>query len=233
MTQRLSLLPLGCDGRGAMSDFADNVNVTTHECAICEACREPIHSDAKLCKHCGTHRGWRKHLALSSTVLALLVALISVITAALPVFIKAFRPARSQVELKISRVSFDTLFVIASNYGDRPGSVAGGAILSVGNLQLGRPVILLNAQSERFIPPGISRELGFRIPEADQAYLASAVIKVQGSDKAVPHGSIVTRLPPGVAVAGVLLRASQFGAKETKILTGIPLKCAVTCNWGA
>jgi hypothetical protein len=195
-------------------------------------CRERILPDARLCKHCGAYQGWRKHLSLSSTVLALLVALISVATASIPVVVKAWTPHRSDVQLTVSRASFDTIFVVASNYGDRPGSVAGAAILSIGKTPLSHAIILTNGQNQRFIPAGASRELGFRIPAEEQAYLSATVMRVQGTADAITKGSIMDRLPRNTAIAGLLLRTAQFGAQETKILTGIPVKCSATCNWG-
>ena len=53
----------------------------------CIACKEEIVNAAWKCIHCGTVQNWRRYLSLSSTVLALLVALLSVLTVFIPVVV--------------------------------------------------------------------------------------------------------------------------------------------------
>src|SRR5437660_570837 len=66
----------------------------------CKACQEPINRNARKCIHCQGEQGEiRRRLAFSSTVLALLVALISVLTAAAPVLKEALTPKNSDIEL--------------------------------------------------------------------------------------------------------------------------------------
>ena len=52
----------------------------------CTTCGEEIANSARKCIHCDTYQDWRRYLTFSSTVLALLVALLSVATVAGPVF---------------------------------------------------------------------------------------------------------------------------------------------------
>lgn len=63
-----------------------------HTKGICIACKEPILEGASICKHCGVSQSWRKHLHLSSTILALLVALLSVLSTTIPVITGALEP---------------------------------------------------------------------------------------------------------------------------------------------
>lgn len=52
----------------------------------CRACRSPIHAEANKCVACGSAQDWTRFVALSSSVLALAVALVSVLTFALPIW---------------------------------------------------------------------------------------------------------------------------------------------------
>src|SRR5688500_2359672 len=61
------------------------------EQAFCVVCQEPIRLGATTCIHCGSSQGWQRHLSVSSTVLALLVALISVLQSALPTLFEMYR----------------------------------------------------------------------------------------------------------------------------------------------
>lgn len=56
----------------------------------CRVCGEDIKASAQKCIRCDSYQDWRGRLGLSSTVLALLVALISVITNGVPIISAAF-----------------------------------------------------------------------------------------------------------------------------------------------
>lgn len=51
---------------------------------VCKVCRESIRAGAKKCINCDSFQDWRRFLNMSGTVLALLVALVTVSSAALP-----------------------------------------------------------------------------------------------------------------------------------------------------
>lgn len=58
----------------------------------CKVCAEPINISAKKCIHCQSDQEWTSRLGFSATVLSLLVALITVLTAAIPVIRDAITP---------------------------------------------------------------------------------------------------------------------------------------------
>ncbi|QDU44306.1 hypothetical protein Mal52_27850 [Symmachiella dynata] len=107
----------------------------------CTVCGELIHSSAKKCTHCDTWLDWRRHLTLSSVVLSLLVALVSVSTVAVPIIVNAFQPNDAVINARILRVGegwgtrhegipprarqYDTTFfyVLAVNSGPKSGCV--------------------------------------------------------------------------------------------------------------
>lgn len=51
-----------------------------HHTKPCTACSELINYTATICKTCKTHQGWKKHIPTSSSMLALIVAALSIIT---------------------------------------------------------------------------------------------------------------------------------------------------------
>jgi hypothetical protein len=89
----------------------------------CKQCRQPIPADARLCVHCKSHQDWRGHLSISSTILALLVALLSVLTVTVPPVINALRPTTSRT------IAADPIFegngarVVVSNRGEEPATI--------------------------------------------------------------------------------------------------------------
>jgi len=75
------------------------------------------------CKTCGSYQDFRRHLNFSSTVLALLVALASVLTFLIPILADLFTPDDSLVEVQYQGSQQDRAYFIATNSGVRPGSV--------------------------------------------------------------------------------------------------------------
>lgn len=94
----------------------------------CSTCREPIRINAVRCVHCDAYQGWRRHISLSSTVLALLVALVSVTSAAVGSLTQALTPVRSDVQVKYLFADDFGVWLSATNSGSRAGIIAGGSI---------------------------------------------------------------------------------------------------------
>lgn len=88
---------------------------------LCVACKSEIEDGATKCVHCDSFQNWRRYLVFGNTVLALLVALISVSALAIPVFINALHEERSDVRIRLVSIGFpDTKFWVW-NTGDKPG----------------------------------------------------------------------------------------------------------------
>lgn len=92
----------------------------------CKVCIELIHENAIKCPNCGQFQNWQRHLNFSSTILALLIALISVISLSVPVFINTFRQNDSNIQVRLSYVEELTLALILINQGNRPGHLGSG-----------------------------------------------------------------------------------------------------------
>lgn len=89
----------------------------------CSTCHEPIFPGARKCVHCDSYQDWRRHLSMGSSVLALLVALVSVIALSAPMFVQLATPKNSKVEVRFQRLHLDNAYVLASNHGVRPASI--------------------------------------------------------------------------------------------------------------
>jgi hypothetical protein len=90
----------------------------------CRLCATPIPGGARLCPVCGSYQNWLGSLNRSGLVLSLLVALVSVLSVAIPAFQTALRPARS--ELRVLRYYFTETGVslVLTNKGAMPGFVS-------------------------------------------------------------------------------------------------------------
>ena len=94
----------------------------------CKSCGSDMLKNTHKCHNCGSFQNWRGHINLSSTVLALLVALVTVITAAYPIMVEALTDDNSIVNLvfqssrKDSPDSYGYIF-IAGNSGNRPAGL--------------------------------------------------------------------------------------------------------------
>jgi hypothetical protein len=92
--------------------------------ARCTTCLEPIWIGAKKCTHCDSYQDWRGFFSFSSTVLALMVSLVTVLGAFLPIIINLARPRDSNLQLAQSPIfEGGHLYVLATNKGIRDGVV--------------------------------------------------------------------------------------------------------------
>jgi hypothetical protein len=90
---------------------------------LCATCGEPIAFSARKCIHCDAYQDWRRYLAFSSTVLALLVALLSVATVAVPVLRDVLIAKDSDLVGSFQGLSDNGAVFVVSNAGNRPGTV--------------------------------------------------------------------------------------------------------------
>jgi hypothetical protein len=89
----------------------------------CKVCAEKIKSAARICIHCSSYQDWRADLNISSTVLSLLVALVSVLTVAAPVMINALTPKNSKLAVSFQGANNQNMDILVSNGGSRPGTI--------------------------------------------------------------------------------------------------------------
>jgi hypothetical protein len=95
----------------------------------CKICKEPINSEARKCIHCQSDQGWRSRLSVSTAMMSLLVALVSVLTVAIPVIKTLVTPENSELVFAPQGATAETISVLVSNKGIRAGSVRSGAVV--------------------------------------------------------------------------------------------------------
>lgn len=131
--------------------------------SLCLTCCKPIHPKAKKCSECDSYQDWRRHLSMGSSVLALLVALVSVLALGAPLIKAALTPEDSNLRILFQGIRNNQLYAMVTNSGIRPGSIEGArlrASLSPSTYSWDRELPL----EPLIIPPGDSRQLVVPIP---------------------------------------------------------------------
>jgi hypothetical protein len=103
-----------------------------HKVKECIICGEEIKDTAKKCTHCNSFQNWQRYFEMSSVVLSLLVALLSVTSTAVPTIIKAFTPQNSHLAFTYLSSQKNSISIIAFNSGIRPGVVTEAKIIIEG-----------------------------------------------------------------------------------------------------
>jgi hypothetical protein len=164
---------------------------------LCKQCCSAIPRGARLCSHCSSYQDWRSWFSVSSTVLALLTALVSVLGIATPAVINVLHSPRSDAILQTPSLDGATLRVVAINRGDAPASLIRARI--DGEYLAGATKVRLRNDGDAIISPG-SKLLTFDIIpllDANQSY--------DGSVEAIT--AIVSKKP--LPVTSVLLGLAQ------------------------
>ena len=81
---------------------------------LCKQCCNDIPPGARLCSHCSSYQDWRSWFSVSSTVLAMLTALVSVLGIATPAVINVLHSPKSDAILQVPSLDGTTLRVVAS-----------------------------------------------------------------------------------------------------------------------
>ena len=89
----------------------------------CRICARPIPVEAKKCADCLSYQDWRSSLGVSTTVLSMLVALVSVVAAATPGFVSLLAGQDSKLAFGAPAMRRGAFLQFASNAGARPGVV--------------------------------------------------------------------------------------------------------------
>jgi len=158
----------------------------------CLTCKEPIREGAKKCKTCDSYQDWRRHLQISSSVLALLVALVSVLSFAAPIAADLMQEDGSKATISLQTVQGGNVYFMASNAGNRPAGV-GNATLTVryGNETTRLP--LYRTGEPPFIPPGGSQQLAYTLSEDQRQMIPSMFVRqrnLKGGSKPDTSGEV-------------------------------------------
>lgn len=89
----------------------------------CIACGSDIVHFASVCKECGTSQSWMRYLKSSHIVLSLLVALIAILSFAIPKYQEMRISDTSSVSAEFAFADSSRAYVIISNHGKRPALI--------------------------------------------------------------------------------------------------------------
>jgi hypothetical protein len=172
---------------------------------LCKQCSNAIPRGARLCSHCSSFQDWRSWFSVSSTVLALLTALVSVLGIATPAVINVLHRPKSDAILQTPSLDGTTLRVVAINRGDAPASLIRARI--DGEYLAGATKVRLRNDGDAIIPPG-SKLLTFDIiPLLDerQSYDGSLeAMTARLSGKPLPVTSVLLGLEQSDGSVSVL-----------------------------
>jgi hypothetical protein len=138
----------------------------------CRICKSEMNQGAVFCLHCKSYQNWRRYLNLSSSVLALLVALVSVLSATLPQIIQSLEQQNSILQCSLVESDNAAFIVLVVNQGNRRAVISKTTLL----LDTNEAFRLAINDSSRIVAAGEVRDLVIRANEsraADLKYLLS------------------------------------------------------------
>ena len=97
-------------------------------------CQEPIKPNATKCVHCGSYQDFRRHINLGNSALALIIALVSVLTLGIPPILEAIQwviPEKEDILLGVSDPTAENFKVYAYNNGNHFGILQANAAITV------------------------------------------------------------------------------------------------------
>lgn len=177
--------------------------------ALCKQCHNPIPVGAKLCSHCGSYQDWRSWFSISTTVLALLTALVSVLGIAIPAIKTVVHTPKSLATLESPSFEGVTLRVLALNKGDAPASLIRARI--GGEYLAGATKVRLRDEANAIIPPGTKLFIFDIVPLLDegQSYQKSLEVMQAVLSK--------TPLPPTFVLIGVAQSDGTVGVLKVPL----------------
>lgn len=107
---------------GEIQPAAPEIPAALTEC--CRLCKNPIPVGARLCSKCGSYQNWLASLNRSSLVLSLLVALVSVLSIAIPAVKSTLRPSRSDLQMVRYYFTETGVSIVLNNQGAMPGFIS-------------------------------------------------------------------------------------------------------------
>ncbi|MEZ0243497.1 MAG: hypothetical protein ACAH11_08995 [Sphingomonas sp.] len=165
---------------------------------------------------------------MSSSILALLIALISVMQSATPVFIKALQGDRSRISLSLIRADGHTLKIVAINSGNRPGTIAYGSItLKTADDEYSFP--LEGDAAAGLILGDSAKEVSLTLESGFDGQLVSISEERDGPAPKVPTGTVVLTVHSPMQ-AEAHARVTQFDGSTTDFHWPITITCGNVCH---
>lgn len=136
----------------------------------CTQCCLPIPQEAKICTHCQSHQDWRGLFSISNTVLALLTALVSVLSVAIPNLYGLLHTPKSDMAAPMVSLDGTTVRVLVNNRGDAAGVFVRAEVRS--EYLAGATKVRLRDDARAVISPGTNLLMFDIVPllTQDQSY---------------------------------------------------------------
>ncbi len=144
---------------------------------------------------------------MSSSVLALLVALVSVLSFTIPMLAKMMQKDESAVTISLQGVQGRDIYFLASNSGNKPGSV-GTASLEIRHGQTKVSLPLYRTDKPPLVEPGASVQLSYTLMQGQWSTIERMVI---GS---IPLDDTVIKDQPWSARFDI--QSIEFGASKKR-----------------
>jgi len=130
----------------------------------CVVCKEEIQRNARKCVKCNCYQGWiRRSADFSNVTLALLVALVSVLSIAGPVIVSLFRRPSDHLAFAVLDLqpNDSSILLMVSNTGARAGAVRNPRLALPFELvaQSSTPMVSLDLDQSGLVQPGTTVEL--------------------------------------------------------------------------
>lgn len=200
--------------------------ITTKACSICG---EPVQLTARKCIHCDSYLDWRRWIGLSQLTLALIIALISVITTGVPIIKEEFQVSDSQLHAifvaQNPQFAENNVDLLVTNDGTKTGVVIDAVLLPSG---ISGPQISLQPATQRnpiFVGPKVAQPVRMRfdtskgdVPDVQAALSHAMPLIISGECQLQVHvinasstkQSLLVRAPC-LGFYGVLTRAAAEG----------------------
>ena len=185
----------------------------------CIVCGEPINLVARKCIHCDSlQNAVQQRLGFSTNLLSLSVALVSVLGVVVPILIESATRDNSRLVFSLQHATDTELFVIVTNQGREPGTVATASL----RLKDGRSVQLRSSERtpvevidpkksillrfHKFIIDGrrVAPEVPFDVPGDQACLLSFDTTSFQGERTAPTIERSCSTLAPFVKLSGAL-----------------------------
>lgn len=143
----------------------------------CRACGSAIADSAYLCHHCGQYQDWQRFFPFSSTVLALLAAMLALLGVSLPdikrsltsdktniTFVHASRDGIPVGPREGPKICMDGFQILSTNSGNRDGSIVEVIFEFRGQRLSARLPSEFMSRHDYLLEPGKTRILPYYVP---------------------------------------------------------------------
>ena len=176
----------------------------------CPNCFEVIIKGAKICKHCGSRLTFSKHLQLSSLILSLLVALVSVATVALPVIKSTILGDAPIISGAVMVGTQHEVHALLTNTGTRSAAIF--EVLVIYNDKQQKQVLLSGDYQNDLLNPGKTRRQKLTSDVELPQFVPSGFLNGEEKD-------------PGIGVCKLLIRFVRHDGEQDE--TEIPYSCLI------